>query len=581
MFRAAIVSALVATASAQLPLLGGAYGIGAFRGGVIGGVGVGLPTVSSTSSVDLSQLNLGQSVIGAPLVGQSVYGIGAAYGVGAAYGGQYRDPELSPFVPVFQHVNPNSVTSYVNQLYEHGMNMLNRVKQQLGGRLEGPPINRIPITIPAGYTPHDMEELYGQLYLMASCLSPSYFQRLGPRVHPGPTWDAWNPRTPFSLDNCLYEVGQRWIEDHLEPYITTEAQSLLTHLQHNPRTGLISVPSFANFWRTHTPIEERALIDTVIATYNLIDRMIDETYRITYPGPGHVFTQDFNEIIASPRALLDFGFPPGFAPTNAGVDAEWYSLDLTVREMFCRSQIGALTGRRTIPTADPFINADGTPNYENWPQQYGYQTGRGAQGYGGTFGGWRQGYSPYGGPQNVGPWGWNQFNGGGATPWQFQDSVSYPDYDGPGGFFPRNNWVDRRWYNNDNTGYENFPNPPTYADITSRFQHFAGQEDCFSDVITDWFFDEAEDMVDEILSAAIKFVRPAAVEVEASASTAGGLVFDAAALPLAGVQLGGAQLGATLPEFPGYTWDAASGTFVATGNAGRLAAPAGVFDPNA
>lgn len=363
------------------------------------------------------------------------------------------------------------------------------------------------------------------------------------------------------MDNCLYDLGQRWNEDYLEPYIVGEAKSLLDHLQHNPRTGLIAVPSFANFWRTHTPIEERALIDTVVASYNLIDRMIDETYRTAYPGPGRVFSQDFNELVATPRALLDFGFPPGFAPTNDGVDADWYSLDLTVRAMLCRSQIGSLTGRRTVPAADPFVNADGTPNYENWPQQYGYNTGRGSQGYGGTFGGFYN--RPYGGAQNVGPWGWNQINGGGETPWQFRET-----FDGPTGygFPPLNNWRDPRWYGQE-SAYSDAPMPPTYADITGRFANFVNQEDCFTSIITDWFFDEAEDMVDEILSSAINFVRPvtdaaAAVDLTTVGAVGTGVVGT-------GV-IGTGIVSGALPEFPGYTWDAVSGTFVATGNAGRL-----------
>jgi hypothetical protein len=497
MIKASAIALIAASAANAQVLNGGIVNSGVINRGVV-----------STGVIG------GQTLLGGGVYGTTGLGLGLGAGLGGAYGTtQYVQPAVGAYTPAFRDISPNTVTTYVHELYEHGKSMLNRVKQQLGGRLDGPAVTPIPITIPSGYTPADMEELYGDLFIMSRCLNRNYFGRMQ-AVHPPIAQDQYRMPTPYSVDNCLYEAGQLWIEDSLEPYVIAEGQAMLEFIKTTPGAPLVRVPSFANFWRTHTPIEERVLIDTVIGTYNLGEAIINEVFRSSYPGPGFPLTPDFNALLSSPSALLDFGFAPGFAPSS-NMDVENVYLNLAFRTQFCRSQIASLTGRRPVMAADPFLNQDGSWNSDYQPAwEDGYYNGAAPfnNGYGGMwgnnggYGGFNGGYGGrFGGQWGPGPWG--------PGPWN-------------------NNEDAEAW------------NPANFGPQVGQFNNFVGQEDCMTHTVNDWYTDEFEGFAQDLLKTAVPYVRPTAV--------ADAVVVDAAiAAPI--VAEG---------DLSGFTWDEATGTFV-------------------
>jgi hypothetical protein len=478
-----IALAAASTASAQYGFGGnyggfGGYGRGGFGGygGIGGGIGGYNGLYGGVGNVGLGGV-YGVQVGNVQTLGnvQTVGTVGGAYGLPSEFNEYVMDqPTVNGVngqfasVPPGTDINPNVATEYAHQLYEHGKALLNRVKAELGGRLDGPAQVRRPVLIPAGYEPHsDMDILYAELFALARCLSPHFFGRAqtsgnfdndffrGPADFPTPT--------PATVDECFRDEGEAWIEDSLKSFITSEVKGMLAFIKQNPTAPLVQIPTLANMWRTHSRAEDKALVETVLAAHRLYEAMIREAFKnIDAPGLGWGVTPDWDNLLASPFAASEFGFPPGFnaagfdeeAPNDNSDSAEWIFDYLSLQIMYCRSDVESRFSRNF---------------YDHW-----------AQG---------------------------------------------PD--------------------------------------AGRFTPEQSRQDCLSKFVDDWYFDEADDFTFALLHSAAHFIRPEQEVIVGEIAPIGAVIDTVAA-----------------EQFPGYTWDAATSTFIAESAlpVAAAAAPMVTFD---
>lgn len=264
----------------------------------------------------------------------------------ALYGGgpTTTTVQLPAITPPKRAVDPNILTRYVKQLYIQADAIINRAIQLAGGNRNGPLVAYAPLMVPEGYeVPKDFDQLFARaLYYIGRCYT-NYVPLGSGGSYPMGKLGRGSDLHLNAIPRCLDKEANYAMIKFGETMGVSEFRNMMNFLEkhRNDPEALplktVAVPTLAHVppGRSFTPLTYEALTAIPQAMARMWDRIYYHSRRLTMGRFGFPDFPQFDEMLQTPLALREFGFPPGFHPE--GIDK--IASEVLFHFIACRSGI--------------------------------------------------------------------------------------------------------------------------------------------------------------------------------------------------------------------------------------------------
>lgn len=237
-------------------------------------------------------------------------------------------------------LNPNVLSRFTEELYNHGDLIIERVKAiESAGNPQRSPFQTLPpIQVPSGYVLTNLDAMVAKLFFFTGrCASEWLAQehqhmQMGvnePTVWVQPAMNEWNA--------CFDAQALYWLEEEFDDYVSDEASKMYKFMTKHPETILTVgyAPAVATFpFPALSPQRINAMRAFPRAFYRMWPTIAQEVTRslADVGGPLPDFDQILNNVL-SPSNIGAFGLHPGFKVNGLSE----FVLQLILKAMQCRS----------------------------------------------------------------------------------------------------------------------------------------------------------------------------------------------------------------------------------------------------